>query len=251
MGYVKATIDTKTLRGAVERQITVNSNDPQSRQAFLVLRAEVLGSISVLPSENVSLDVEGRASRLIRQDPTESGTLQISDLEVSVPWLKVTSRRLEKVRLPTTDGLPLGQPGDWLLEFALQGQPPPGRSQQWVQFSTALTREPVAQLNVHVFFQPAVNLPLPSVSLQATEPGQGVEESMFFSVRRGLDPATLRVEAHPAALSARIEPGGVGRFKLTIQWDGTPVPAGEIVLRAGDEILKLPVNCHQAPKPVS
>jgi hypothetical protein len=248
VGFVRATIDSKTLRGAVERQITVNSNDPEKRQAFLVLRAEVLGSVIVLPSENVSLDVDGRATRLIRQDPTESGSLKIANLETSVPWLKVTSRRLDGVRPPTKDGLPLGRVGDWLLELTLQGEPPPGRSQQWIQFSTGLSREPVAQLNVHAFVQPAVNLPLPSVSLRAPEAGKGVAETLFFSVRRGLDLATLQVEANPSALSARIEPSGIGRFKLTIQWDGTPVSSGEILFRAGAEIVRLPVVLHQAAK---
>ena len=56
-----ATLNTHSLRGPVERAVTVNSNDPAQPVVILTLKADVLVSVNVLPSEYLSLDLEPKA----------------------------------------------------------------------------------------------------------------------------------------------------------------------------------------------
>ena len=92
-----------------------------------------------------------------------------------------------------------------------------------------------------------MNLTSELIELEPAE-GQGLSATVLFSVRRGLDPAELRVEADPEALNVEVEPAGRRFYKAQLNWDGGEFGGGAILFSLGQEHYSVPVKVA-APKP--
>lgn len=206
-----------------------------------MVRADVLGSVVVLPDE--APEIANRpgekpvARRLIRQDPTERGSLRISDVSSSAEWLRASVRRLEELR-PRGKGLPQGHPGDWLLEISVEGDPLFGERLESVWMSTGLERQPVLTLPVKTLLRPPVNLS--TTKLLLTD--QAVGAVVLLSVREGLDPNALRATAEPEELEIELLQAGGRMYRVHVHWSGTTRGDGSILFTVGDEQLRLPVQ---------
>ena len=250
MGYLTATLRTDTLRGNVGRGITVDTNDPTTPRIRLTVRAVIAGSVVIYPGENLTFNnVTSRQNRtrlLVRRDPTETGELKVGDIKPSADWFAVKATRLEEPT-PAGGGLPAGQPGDWLLEAELVGTAPHGVTRETLTFSTGLTRQAEVTLPVLGNLRPPVNLTSELIELAPAE-GQGLSATVLFSVRRGLDPAELRIEAQPKALEVELEQAGARFYKAHVNWDGGEFGGGSILFSLGQERYSVPVKAA-APKP--
>lgn len=249
-GYIEATLDLGTVRGALLSQIHVKTDDPARPEVTLTLRAEVIGSVLILPVDDVYMHNRvGRlpvARRLLRRTPDETRVLEIRDLEASADWLEVAVEEVEAPR-PAGGGLPEALPGDWLLTVAVAGEPTYGRREENVRFTTGLAREPEVQLPVLLELLPPVNLSAERVVLSAAAP----RKTIHLSVREGADPSQLRATAEPAGLKVELEPADGRFFKLHVAGsDGLEGKTAAVVFHLGLETLHLPVE-WAAPAPSS
>jgi hypothetical protein len=247
---VKATLNTHSLRGPVERAITVTTNDPDQPTVVLTLKAHVQVSLEVLPTEHVSLDFKPTAWRLLRKEATETGALEVSAITTSQPWLRATAQPYDPAK-PLPEGVPQAQAGDWILEVTHGGEAPMGRSAQWIEFATGLTRQPHTRLDVHVFKQPAVNVSVSSVQLRSPHAGTTAEQVVVFSLRPGADAQTLKVEADTPGVSIDVAPDGPRVYRARVQWDGNEPAIGTLTFRVGDERVALPLLLERTKQPAS
>jgi hypothetical protein len=247
VGHITATLRTEKLKGKVGKGITVYSNDPETPTLRLSLRAVVLGSVVVLPREYIMIGgpsmSRGQSKVLVRQDPLETGTLEIKELRTSVPWLKAEATRLEQDR-PPLDGLPLGRTGDYLVEVEVDGEPETrgGRARAELTFKTGLKRQPQVAIPITVDLRPPVSLSTEKLILTPPATGEITESTVLVTVRPGLDPNRLQAEAAPESLKVELKPAGPRRFKAHVSWDGGKLEQGEITFRVGTEKYKLPVQ---------
>jgi hypothetical protein len=250
VGFVNATLDTKKLHGSIGRGITVYTDDPVVPKLFLTVRAVVLGGVSILPYEMVTVSNRGPSNRapklLIRRESSETAELAIRDPEATVPWLSVAAERLEEPR-PAGDGLPSGFPGDWMLFIELDETAPYGRYREQVRFKTGLGRQPDVSIPVVVDSRPPVQLSTERLVLESSEAGGVTRGTVLLTVRRGLDPKMLEVEARPETLEIELEPSGRRAYKVHVGWQGTDNPRGEITFRVGAESYSLPVFSSSDP----
>ncbi|MCP3981889.1 MAG: DUF1573 domain-containing protein [bacterium] len=242
-GKLRATLDTLELPGGeVSRSITVFSNDPGRPRRNLVVRARVLTSVLLLPERQVRMSNRfaelARPKLLVRKDPTETGTLEITDLNVSVPWLTVTPTRVEEKR-PATDGLPTAFPGDWILEMTLGGRPEYGNSLQRVTFKTNLPRQSEIEFQIGLDLRAPLNLRPNRVVIEAG--ANAPAEPVLVGVRRDLSADDVSWEVHPKAISLELESSGRRFYKAHVRWDGDTAGEGKITFRVGDESIELPV----------
>jgi hypothetical protein len=216
----------------------VTTNDPVTPATRLRIDAIVVGSVELLPIERLQLtnrEPELLAGLLlVRQDPTERGTLAISGVRTSVPWLEAQASRLTQLR-PAGDGLPTGRPGDYLLEARVVGQPPAGRSEVEVRFQTGLGRQPEVAVPVVVQVQPAVQLSDAEVVLDGED-----AKTLLVGMRSGVDSAALRARTEGDGLSAELERSGERHYKLHVRWTGQP-GEGSVILTLGGETYRVPV----------
>jgi len=245
-----ATLKTATLRGQIQKRIMVTTNEPDVRLTSLTMKAVILGSVVVLPIERIRwsnrpgpAQVDGKV--LIRQDPSESGTLHIENVAASIPWLTASWRKLEE-KLPAEGVTPPGLPGDWLLQVDVDGQPAPGRTKATLQFETGLTRQPTVVLPVDIDYSPIVTLSEREVVLEVDESGES-KKTVLVSLRRGTDGTRLEVTASPEELSAELEASGLRGFKLFLTWNGDAAGQGMVTFALDGEMLVLPVT-KVAPK---
>jgi hypothetical protein len=245
VGALTATLDTKKLRGKVGRGITVYTNDPARPKIFLTVKANILASVQILPHHTVHLTNRRTGAEttrlLVRKDPTEQGTLELSDVSVSEPWLAVSATKLENP-LPVLAGLPQAFSGDWLVELSLTGRPKYGRSQQELRFNTGLTREPQVKVAVVANLQPPVVVAPPRLQLAAPPDGRPAEGSVSLSIRPGLDPEALTAEARPAELSVELERMRTRFYKAHVRWNGEGPVDGAVTFQIGEESFELPVQ---------
>jgi len=204
----------------------------------------ILGSVNMIPRERIGLSnrrAHGqRALLLLRQDPTESGEMKISGLNVSVDWITAEVHKLEQIR-PAGDGLPVSQEGDWLLEVSVVGEPDPANTRPELRFKTGLQRVPEMRVPIQVDYVAPVRVSRREVQFTAGSGGPQTE-TVLVTVRRGLDPAELRIGAKPDALEARLESSGARHFKLHLTWDGQPLPSAAVSLELGQDKFSLPVR---------
>jgi hypothetical protein len=243
-GRIRATVDTSTLSGFVGRGLTATTNDPVTPELYLTFHAHVVGSVILFPDETLQLEStapgKSTAEVLIKRDPTESGgELRISDVRSSVPWLEARMERLTERR--ELAGLPPGSPGDYVLTLALGSDGDPGAVEQGVTFRTDLPRQPEVTIPVHARFRPAVNLSTRDVTL-----APGTTTTVLASVRKGLDPDALEVEAEPETLAVNLVRAGSRHYKLELTFAGSAPAEGSVWLQVGDERQRLPVRVRAA-----
>jgi hypothetical protein len=251
VGHIDATLDTKKLRGAVGRGITVYTDDPGLPKVFLTVSATVVGGVQVLPQPVMSIVSEGGPGRnapmvLVRTEPSETGVVEIVDVKPSVPWLVATVERLEEPR-PGGDGVPAGIPGDWLIGVTLGPSAPFGRFRESLQVRTGLEREPELTIPVIVTRQAPILLSAERVVFPRESDPSEQPQTVLLSVRRDLDPADLTVETDADLLTVELEPSGERGYKVRVRWEGDERPHGTITFRVGNESYELPVAEPEDP----
>ena len=245
VGYVRAVLDTTELLGPVTKGIVVNTSDPDRRQILLTLKAIVVGSVALLPQPLIYIRKRPGQSYvgrlLIRQEPGESGTLAISDVTTSVPYLTASVVQLSQNR-PRGDGLPEGRPGDWVLEVRFRDDEPVyGRLRDQVRFRTGLSRQPEVAVVVESKFDTPINLSTGKLVLASVGDGRA-EGTLFASVRHGLDPGSLRVDAEPAGIEVAVEPATERMYKVEVRWPGGALTNATLTFRIGDDVVRVPVE---------
>ena len=118
-GTIRTSIHTASLRGPIAKGITVTHDDPTQGPIALSVKANVVGSVELLPMPILALAprVKGPSTPgkvIVRKDGSETGTLNVGDITSSAPWMKV-SKRVVTAPEPAIEGLPEAKPGDTVL----------------------------------------------------------------------------------------------------------------------------------------
>jgi hypothetical protein len=245
VGFVRAALDTTELLGPVTKGIVVNTNDPDRRQILLTLKAMVVGSVALLPQPVIYIRKRAGQSYvgrlLIRPEPGETGTLAISDVTPSAPYLTASAVQLSENR-PRGDGLPDGRPGDWVLEVRFRdNEPVYGRLRDHVRFRTGLSRQPEVTVVVESKFDTPINLSSARLALAAVADG-GAAGTLFASVRHGLDPTKLQVEAEPVGLEVAVRPATERMYEIEVRWPGGTLADATLTFRIDDDLVRVPVE---------
>lgn len=242
-GTVRVALDTTKQRRTTGRYVTVYSNDPVDPRLQLWVRATVVGSVIVQPGERIQLgnrrNQQMEPAVLIRQDPTESGELTVSNVVSSSEWLEVDVERVED-SLPPTDSLPAAEPGDYVLRFKLAEDSPFFRGKETVTFETGLSRESRRELTLYVSYDAPVELSTEQVELGVGAEGAPAKETVLVKVRPGLE-GDLTVEVDPPEMEVSLRDLGRRQYHADIRWTGGDRKVGSIYFVVGGERLRLPV----------
>ena len=243
-GSVRVSLDTsKQPRRTTGRYVTVYSNDPIEPRLQLTLAATVVGSVEIKPQEKLQLGNRRNQKMepvvIVRKDPTETGTLEVSDIVTSSEFLDVAAERVQAHR-GATDEIPAAEPGDWILRLSLTGEAPFLRGRETVRFRTGLPREPEKEITLYISYDAPFELSTPQVELNLDGEGNSPKETVFLKVRNGLD-GDIAVETDPAELQVTLRDLGRLQYHADIVWSGGDRKVGSVYFRIGDEQMRLPV----------
>jgi len=240
-GKVNAAIRTDALSGAVSKVVTVTTDDPGRPTFTLTLRATIVASVDFFPSRSMFISAgmpDGPGGKVLaRKTVNEKGSLDVTGLTASEPWLKVSARKLEAAA-PAGPGLPPSMPSDWLIEAKVEGEPPPGQNAVKVKFKTGLAREPEIELPVIVRVPPPLSFSAPVLDMPAdAEPPQSAHGTIYLLLGPGLDPKGLSVESLSPVFRAKTEQVDPRRVKVDVTWSpvaGDMSREGPIVAKLGE-----------------
>ncbi|MDH3786466.1 MAG: DUF1573 domain-containing protein, partial [Acidobacteriota bacterium] len=232
-GEIRVTVHTETLQGPIARSIGVDTNDPEAARISLIVRADVKYSVMLLPGANARMsNVRNgmeKAFILVKKEPTELGSLEIRDLQATIPWITTQATRLTEVR-PAGDGMPTGRAGDWVIELGIGADVEYGSRNERITFKTGLTREPEISFPVGVVVRPPVNLSHEALTIV---PGSPVEP-LLLTVRRKLDPSTLKITAEPKTIDVTVESTGPRHYSVAVRWDGEQPEEGSLSISVAE-----------------
>jgi len=260
VGKVTAQVRTENYRGPVEKTVTVTSSDPARPSVLLRVKANVVGSVVILPGQFLSFpapptwDYAGKV--LIRKDKTESGELKVSDVTTTAPWLTAKARRVENPE-PEAEGFPAALPGDWVLDVTVSEAAPSVQSGQQVRFKSGLPREAEVTVPVSVVMQKAMYAVPESVLVPVLAGSQEATGLFKVVLRPGLAKETVHATVAPTSFSVTLERDGDRHYRGKVVWKGTGENGertGSVVLTVGGETLNLPVRVVEraaaaAPRP--
>ena len=254
-GKVTAHVKTESFRGPIEKTISVTSNDVTNPMVTLHVKANVVGSVEILPMAYLALprsptmDYTGKL--LIRKDRTESGKLKLTDVTSTAPWLTTKTREI-KTSEPESPGFPIAaQPGDWIIDVSVADDAPLQDGGQQIRFQTGLPREPQVSIPLSISFSQAMQVDRMNMVMIVPAGSTQANGSFHVALRPDLGKEVVTAKAVPDLFSVSLEPEGGRRYKANVTWHGGEDPAGRhgnVVLTAGKESVTVTVGVMEKPE---
>lgn len=228
----------------------MTTNDPAREQVILTIRADIVGSVIMVPSRLNVGSARGRGPNnrvLVVQDPREKGELTLTDLRTGIEWLTATVRRVETEE-PGQGRVPKASPGNWIVEVAVdEGDAPAGTTRTDVTFKTGLEREPEVSIPVIVSVIPAVVVNPERLRLKPEGVGDRLTGTILAVVRNDLRGQELVVDASSDGIEVRTDSAGPRRYRVfTSMLSSSLKPDAHLTFRVGDKSVQVPLD---APEP--
>ena len=246
-GKVHAVVDTTTFNGPISKGVSVFTNDPDTPQIELTIRAKVEPYIAVKPGYARYITVQGEplegniAQTLWATDGTP---INVTGVDSPYPYLHVTYREAK----------PEERVGDnkakqWRIEMKLSNDAKVGALSDYVTVHTNHPKQKIVQIPVSGFVRPVIAVTPPVADFGQIELKEPLRRAL--NVRNfATEPIKVTgVEQNLKGVEAKIEPLEEGREyqvrlvlnpeigkgpfngKLTIHTDSPKAPLVEVELK--------------------
>jgi hypothetical protein len=208
-GKVHVVVDTSTFNGPIAKGVTVFTNDPDTPQIELTVRAKIDPSILVKPGYARYITVQGESKEgTISQTlwATDGASWEITSVDSPWPYLAATFREA-KAEERSAEG-PAKQ---WRLDMKLSNDAPVGALSDYVTVHTNHPKQKVVRIPISGFVRPAIAV-TPTVAdfgeLQLREPIKKTLNVRSFST----SPIKVTgVEQNVKGINVQVEPLEEGR----------------------------------------
>jgi hypothetical protein len=249
---LKVKVKTAGYRGNVAKSVAVTSDDPARPDVTLKVRMALVGSVELMPAHRLMLRHRAGQSTtgkiLVRKDPTESGTLEITELVSTEPWLAIRARKVHSEESMKGGFKPA--PGDYMIEAEVPESPGSGMHHAEVRFRTGLPREPVIRIPVIFSARAFGAASIKQLYLRRKDPGTPWTGRMNFNLLGNTDPQSVEVSITPDRFKVEVEIMAQGRLQVLVtedpdQVDGQEPPQGMLLFTRGAETIKVPVRLSE------
>ncbi|HYG62702.1 MAG TPA: DUF1573 domain-containing protein [Thermoanaerobaculia bacterium] len=252
-GKVNVVIDTATFSGAVAKGVTVLTNDPQTPEIELTVKAKLEPMISVKPgyARYITVQKEPKQGVIVQTLWAPDGSdFDIVKVDSPYPFLTTTHREAKPEERQAVEGVPADKGKQWRVEMTLSNETAPvGPLSDFVTVHTNHAKQKLVQIPISGFVRPVVTVTPPvadfgqielkeplrkAINIRnfATEPIKvtGIEEDM-----QGVDVALEPLnEGREYQVRVVLKPElGKGPFngKLTIRTDSPKIPVIAVDLK--------------------
>jgi len=246
-GKVHAVVDTTTFNGPISKGVSVFTNDPDTPQIELTIRAKVEPYIAVKPGYARYITVQGEplegniAQTLWATDGT---AIDVTGVDSPWPYLHVTYREAKpEERVGEAKGK------QWKIEMKLTNDAKVGALTDYVTVHTNHPKQKIVQIPVSGFVRPVIAVTPPVADFGQIELKEPLRRAL--NVRNfATEPIKVTgVEQNLKGMEAKIEPLEEGREyqvrivlnpglgkgpfngKLTIHTDSPKAPLVEVELK--------------------
>jgi len=208
-GVVHTAVDTSTFNGPIAKGVTAYTNDADSPQIQLTIKAKVEPYISVKPGYARYIVVQGEpAEGDIAQTLWSSDGISFDVLSVDsqLPALKVSFREAtEKERLPDIKGK------QWRVETLLANNAPVGPLANYVTVHTNHPKQKIVQIPVSGFVRPVVAVTPPVADFGQVELKEPLKKALLVRNFATESINVTSIDNNVKGLDAKLEPVTVGR----------------------------------------
>jgi hypothetical protein len=246
-GKVHAVVDTTTFNGPISKGVSVFTNDPDTPQIELTIRAKVEPYIAVKPGYARYITVQGEplegsiAQTLYATDGT---SIDVTGVDSPWPYLHVTYREAKpEERVGEAKGK------QWKIEMKLSNDAKVGPLSDYVTVHTNHPQQKIVQIPVSGFVRPVIAVTPPVADFGQIELKEPLRRAL--NIRNfATEPIKVTgVEQNLKGMEAKIEPLEEGREyqvrivlnpglgkgpfngKLTIHTDSPKAPLVEVELK--------------------
>ena len=252
-GKIHATVDTKAFRGPITKSILVYTNDPETPTTRLVIKAEVVPYVEVLPRPLVRFSATAGQplDKKVTVVGREGQEFEITGVESSVPYLTASFRKLEGEELLEGRG-----PSQYEVMIHLGPDAPVGPVSAEVTVKT--THPKAASVPVRVFGVVRAQVQVTPAQLQfgavdpADSPGRNVMVINNRSERKlevkeaTIDDPAFAVEVRPLAEGRRYQ------VTVVVERDAKPGPHAATLTIVTDDPdhprITVPVAANVRPR---
>lgn len=246
-GKIHAVVDTTTFNGPIAKGVSVFSNDPDTPQLELTIRAKVEPYVSVKPGYARYITVQGEPleGNIAQTIWVPDGTpMDITGVDSPWPFLKVTYREAKPdERVADAKGKV------WRVEMALQNDAKVGPLSDYVTIHTNHPKQKIVQIPVSGFVRPVIAVTPPVADFGKIELKEPLRKAL--NIRNfATEPIKVTgIEQNLKGVDAKLEPLEEGREyqvrlvlnpslakgpfngKITIHTDSPKVPLLEVELK--------------------
>lgn len=248
-GKVHVVVDTETFSGAIAKGVTVFTNDTETPQIELTIRAEVEPVIAVQPGYARYIIVqgeekEGRIEQILWA--SDGAPMEVTKVDSPYPFLK-TEFHEAKPEEQVAEGKGKGK--QWKVVMKLDREAPVGALADYVRVTTTHPKQKMVEIPVSGFVRPVVAVTPPTAdfgSVELKEPFKRTLVVRAFSTEpikvtsvegsvKGMDAQLQQVqEGREYQIHVTLKPEmAKGPFtgKLTIHTDSPKKPLLEVELK--------------------
>lgn len=241
-GKIHAVLDTSTFAGAIAKGVTVFTNDTDTPQIELTVRAKVEPYIAVKPGYARYLTVQGEPLEgNIAQTiwATDSAPFQIVKVESPYPFLKTSFWEAKaEERIPEAEGKQ-----QWKVQMLLTNDARVGALAEYVTVHTTHPKQKIVQIPVSGFVRPVMAVTPPVADFGRIELKEPLKRSLNIRNFASEKITITGIEGAPKGVEAKLEPLEDGReyqVRLTLSPELAKGPLnGKISLRTDSP--KIPV----------
>ncbi len=154
-GQVVADVDTSAFSGPISKAVLVYSNDPETPQVNLVIKADVRAFIEVRPRPFIRFNaLQGEpASDAVTLVSADGSDFDVTGADTGGSPFKVSYQPApEKERFADAKG------SQWRVEVTLPADAPEGMLNSKIELKTTAPKAPVVTLNVNAVVRPIVQV---------------------------------------------------------------------------------------------
>ncbi len=208
-GVVHLVVDTSTFNGPIAKGVTVYTNDSDTPQIQLTIKAKVEPYISVKPGYARYIVVQGEpmdgtiAQLLWSSDGTP---FDVISAESQIPALKVSFREAtEKERLPDIKGK------QWRVEMLLSNNAPVGPLTNYVTVHTNHPKQKIVQIPVSGFVRPVLAVTPPVADFGQIELKEPLKKALVVRNFATESINVTKIENNVKGIDAKLESVQAGR----------------------------------------
>lgn len=246
-GKIHAVVDTTTFNGPISKGVSVFSNDPDTPQLELTVRAKVEPYVSVKPGYARYITVQGEPleGSIAQTIWVPDGTpMDITGVDSPWPFLKVSYREAKPDERVTD-----AKGKVWRVEMNLSNDAKVGPLSDYVTIHTNHPKQKIVQIPVSGFVRPVIAVTPPVADFGKVELKQPLRKAL--NIRNfATEPIKITsIEQNLKGIDAKLEPLEEGREyqvrlvldpslakgpfngKITIHTDSPKVPLLEVELK--------------------
>lgn len=246
-GKIHAVVDTSTFNGAIAKGVTVFTNDVDTPQIELTVKAKVQPFLAVKPGYARYLTVQGEP--LEGDIPqtiwaTDGAPFDVVKVDSPYPFLKTSFREAKpEERLPEAEGK------QWKIEMLLANDARVGPLAEYVTVHTTHPKQKIVQIPVSGFVRPVMAVTPPVADFGRVELKEPLNRSLNVRNFASEKINVTAVEGAPKGIEAKLEPLEDGReyqvrltlspelpkgplnSKISIRTDSPKIPVIEVELK--------------------